>query len=118
MEIYLRHELSHSLLNSNTGIIHAYKYPAWLQEGIAVYSANQMGTSFYPNKSETYQAIKQGNFMPPLDFKTSREDRVKLNVKYPITFMYSEFACIVDYLAETYGKGKTFDIYQETFRNQ
>ncbi len=104
LEIYLRHELSHSLIDQHSGLINAYYYPQWLMEGIAVYSSNQMGSSFYPNKNETFHYINQGNFLPPLDFKTKYEDTTKLNVKYRITFMYSEFACIVDYLIKTYGK--------------
>ncbi len=106
LEIYLRHELSHSLLHQHSGIIRASQYPAWLLEGIAVYSSNQMGTSWYPSKDETYNYIRSGNFMPPEYFKTSKEEQIKLNVKYRNTFMYSEFACIVDYLAEKYGRDK------------
>jgi len=106
LEIYLLHELSHSLIDQNAGFIRAYRYPQWIMEGIAVYSTNQMGTSFYPTKEETYQNIANGNFLPPLDFKTKKEDDTKLHVKYPIAFIYSEFACIVDYLVATYGKEK------------
>ncbi|MCC7521903.1 MAG: hypothetical protein IT220_09745 [Flavobacteriaceae bacterium] len=106
LEIYVRHELSHSLIDQNAGLINAFRYPQWLMEGIAVYSTNQMGTSFYPSKEETYRYIYQGNFLQPLDFKTKNEDKTKLNVAYRITFMYAEFACIVDYLIETYGKEK------------
>lgn len=106
LEIYVRHELSHSLIDQNAGLINAFRYPQWLMEGIAVYSTNQMGTSFYPSKEKTYKYIYQSNFLPPLDFKTKNEDKTKLNVEFRITFMYSEFACIVDYLIETYGKEK------------
>jgi len=106
LEIYVRHELSHVLIFQHKGILAELRYPKWLLEGIAVYSTNQMGTSFYPSKNETYHAITQGNFLPPFDFKTKRENKVKLDVKYPIAFMYSEFACIVDYLVANYGKTK------------
>jgi len=44
--------------------------------------------------------------MPPKYFKTGKEDDIKLEVKFRIAFMYSEFACIVDYLVTTYGKDK------------
>jgi len=104
MEIYLRHELSHTLLYQHMGFVTAFYYPRWLLEGIAVYSANQMGTSWYPGKKETYSYIRQGNFLPPEYFNTKKENEVKLDVKYKTTFMYSEFACIVDYLIESYGK--------------
>ncbi|MDD3927445.1 MAG: hypothetical protein PHT33_12390, partial [bacterium] len=65
-----------------------------------------MGTSWYPDKKETYGYISQGNFLPPNYFKTAREDKVKLNVKYRTAFTYSEFGCIVDYLNESYGREK------------
>ena len=106
LEIYVCHELSHVLLMQYMSYLDAYHYPKWVLEGIAVYSTNQMGTSFYPNKEETYHDIAEGNFLPPLDYKTDKEDNVKLNVKYPIAFKYSEFACIVDYLIIKYEKKK------------
>lgn len=103
LDIYLTHELSHSILFQNKGLLTAYKYPDWLLEGIAVYSANQLGTSFYPSKEETYSLIRKGNFLPPEYFKTYKEDEVKINFKHKAAFFYSEFACIVDYLINTYG---------------
>jgi len=116
LEIYVRHELSHVLIFQHKGILAELRYPKWLLEGIAVYSTNQMGTSFYPSKDETFHAIAQGNFLPPFDFKTNREDKIKLNVKYRITFMYSEFACIIDYLVANYGKDK-FLLYMKSLIN-
>ncbi|MDD5528989.1 MAG: hypothetical protein PHX21_03050 [bacterium] len=113
MEIYLKHELSHSIILQNKGILAGLKYPKWLLEGIATYSVNQMGTSFYPGKEETYTLIKQGNFMPPYYFHTKKEAQIKLNVKYIPPFMYSEFACIVDYLIETRGRDK-FLVYMKS----
>ncbi len=37
---------------------------------------------------------------------------MKLDVPYRMTFMYSEFACIVDRLVETYGREK-FLVYMK-----
>jgi hypothetical protein len=113
LEVYLKHELSHVLIFQHTGILSGIRYPKWLLEGIAVYSSNQMGTSFYPSKSETYKAIAQGNFVPPADFKTRKEDFVNLDVKYRQTFIYSEFGCIVDNLIDVYGK-KVFLTYMRS----
>ena len=117
LEIYLTHELSHCLLHQHSGILRAFKYPEWLLEGIAVYSANQMGTSWYPSKKETYNYIRKGNFMPPEYFKTNKEDQINLDVQYRITFMYSEFACIVDYLIEKYGKEYFLSYMKELTNN-
>jgi hypothetical protein len=107
LEIYLKHELSHTLLYQHMDFLAAYIYfPRWLLEGIAMYHSNQMGTSWYPGKKETYLFIKQGNFIDPRDYSTSREQKTVLNVKYPIAFIYSEFGCIIDDLITTYGKEK------------
>jgi len=107
LEIYLKHELSHILLFQHMGIISAYwKYPRWLLEGIAVSSSNQMGTSWYPDKNETFVYIRQGYFLPPNYFKTSKEDKIIFEIDNPIAFKYSEFACIVEYLIEIYGRDK------------
>jgi hypothetical protein len=113
LDIYLRHELSHILIFNYTGLLGAVRYPNWLLEGIAVYSSNQMGTSFYPDKQETYKLIRNGNFMPPEYFKTKMESKVNLDVKYKVAFMYSEFGCIVDYLIINYGEEK-FIKYMKT----
>ncbi len=113
LEIYLTHELSHTLLHQHSGLINAAKYPKWLVEGIAVYSSDQMGTSFYPGKSDTYSLIRAGNYMPPDFFKTRKEDGIRLNVENRIPFMYSEFGCMVDYLISSYGKER-FLIYMKS----
>jgi hypothetical protein len=106
MEIYLRHELSHSLIYQHAGILNAFRYPDWLLEGIAVYSANQMGTSWYPSKEQTYSYIRNGDFMPPRFYKTKKEDQINIVARPRTPFMYCEFACIVDYLVNRYGKDK------------
>ncbi|MCX6137932.1 MAG: hypothetical protein NTV54_10605 [Ignavibacteriales bacterium] len=106
LSVYVQHELSHSLLFQHMGFYRAYRSPQWLIEGIAVFSTNQMGTSFYPGREETYALLRQGNYMPPQYFKTSKEDDVTLNVRYRLAFMYSEFACIVDYLVAVGGRNK------------
>jgi hypothetical protein len=106
LSIYVSHELSHVLIFQHKGFMAELHYPAWLLEGIAMYSAKQMGTSFYPGKEESYHCMAQGNFLPPFDYKTKREERAKIDVKYRIGFIYSEFAYIVDYLVEKCGKDK------------
>lgn len=117
LEIYLTHELSHSLLHQHSGIIRSSQYPAWLLEGVAVYSSNQMGTSWYPSKDETINYIRKGNFVPPKYFKTKKEDKINLDVKYRNTFMYSEFACIVDCLIEKHGKENFLSYIKELTNN-
>ena len=110
LPIYLNHELSHSLMHQQAGLLRSLSYPKWLLEGIAMVSADQMGTTLYPGKKETYEYIRQGNYMPPMDFRTKKERAVELGVENRIGFMYSEFGCIVDYLIKKYGK-ESFTVY-------
>lgn len=128
LEIYLKHELSHSLLYQHSGILRGFQLPSWLLEGVAVYSADQMGTTVYPTKEDTYQIIRQGYFMSPNDYGTNKEDGVALNIENRIGFIYSEFACIVEYLIHRGGqetfitylkdlikRGNTYSIFKEHY---
>jgi hypothetical protein len=118
LKIYVQHELSHTLLYQHMGFITAYfYYPRWLLEGIAVYSSNQLGTSWYPGKEETYEFIKEGNFMPPDFYNSDKEDKVQINVKNRIAFIYSEFGCIVDYMITTGGKDKFLNYMKTLLHN-
>lgn len=104
LRVYLTHELSHSLLYQNMGLSSKLGYPRWLMEGVATYSSNQMGTYLYPSREETYALIKSGNWMPPEDYDTAREDAIALNVENRMPFIYTEFACIVSDLITRYGR--------------
>ena len=106
LDIYLRHELSHSIIFQNTRLAGALKFPDWLLEGIAVYCSEQMGTGNYPGKDMVYELIARGNYMHPSDYKSKNEDKIILDVPHRINFIYSEFACIIDYLIEKYGREK------------
>jgi len=116
LKIFMQHELSHALIHQHSGLFNANKYPKWLLEGIAVYSSNQMGTFNYPSKQKTYELINQGYFLPPEYFRTSKEKEIKLNSN-GVSFLYAEFACIVDYLVHTYGKEKVIQYMKEISKN-
>jgi hypothetical protein len=118
LNIYVTHELSHTLLYQHMGFMTAYfHFPRWLLEGIAVYSSNQMGTSWYPGKEETYEYIKKGNFMPPDFYNSDKEDQVQINVKNRIAFIYSELGCIVDYMISIGGKDKFLNYMKTLLHN-
>ncbi len=108
LDVYLRHELSHALLYQHMGMRAALRYPKWLLEGVATWSAGQMGTFAYPSAQETYALIAAGAWMPPSLYRTSGEDDVPLEVDDRMTFMYCEFACIVDDLVARYGRDTFF----------
>jgi predicted SprT family Zn-dependent metalloprotease len=117
LEVYMRHELSHALLYQHMGILAALRYPEWLLEGVATWSADQRGTFVYPGKDETYALIGAGNWMPPEVFGTAGEDGVRLDTEDRMTFMYSEFACIVEDLVARYGR-ETFFAYVKSLMEE
>jgi len=116
LDTYLNHELSHSLLFQNMSLVSALTYPGWFMEGIAVYSANQMGVNGYFTKEETLNQINYGYFVKPVDWGTiisSQGKTVKeclIENKY--WFIYSEYGLIIEDLIQTYGKEK-FDMFLE-----
>jgi len=120
--VYLKHELSHSLLFQNMSLYRSQYYPGWLMEGIAVYSSNQMGVDGYYTKEETFVKIKEGYFLNPEDWGTTLLKRQGLNViNFPLAnkyrFIYSEFACIVDDLIQKYGKEKFNQFFIALLKN-
>ena len=57
--------------------------------------------------------LKKGIYFPPYLWKTNQEDSVELRIKDPTAFKYSEFASIVDFLIEKYGRDK-FERYMKS----
>jgi hypothetical protein len=106
---YLRHELSHVLIFQQMGVLRSLHYPKWLLEGIATYAADQRGTDAYPSKEETYRLIREGNFMPPTVYQTKAGDDLEPNVENPLPFIYSEFACLVEYLIDSRGEARFWE---------
>jgi len=111
LDVYLKHELSHSLLYQNMSLYRSQYYPGWLMEGTAVYGSNQMGVDGYLSKEETLGKIKAGYFLDPDEWSTSllKPEGKKVET-FPLPnkfwFIYSEFACIVGDLIQIYGKEK------------
>lgn len=120
-DVYLRHELSHALLYQNMSLRRAIKFPEWLLEGIATYSADQRGVDGYYDKSEVRDYMRQGNFYPPrlfgehFVFPSERIPRIPLTDSHH--FIYAEFACIVEELIRNYGNAK-FILYLHTLLHE
>jgi hypothetical protein len=108
LEVYLAHELSHSLLYQNMSAWRALSYPGWLLEGTAVRSSDQMGIDGYYTKAATFEAIRKGYFVPPDDWGTIVRKQKKsirdLPLENKMWFIYAELGCLVDRLLETYGR--------------
>jgi len=122
LDVYLKHELSHSLLYQNMGLYQSLYYPGWLMEGIAVYNANQMGVDGYFTKEETFDKIENGYFLNPDDWGTILKSQKESVKNFPLTnkywFIYSEFACLVDDLIENYGEEKFIGYMTELLKEK
>jgi len=123
MDIYLKHELSHSLLYQNMSLYRSQYYPGWLLEGVAVYSSNQIGTDGYFTKEETINKIRDGYFLNPDDWSTTLLKPQSKNVKdFPLTnkywFIYSEFGCLVEDIIQNYGKEKFLQYMTEALEEK
>lgn len=111
MDVYLTHELSHSILFQNmkslTGFI---GFPDWLLEGLAVYNAQQRGVDGYLTRAEVGEQVRKGHFLSPADFiakpwrSTTAMRTFSMENKY--WFIYSELACFVEDLIQTQGEEK------------
>ena len=110
LDVYLAHEVSHSLLYSTTGLWSSLRFPDWALEGVAVYTSNQRGVDGYLTKDEVRDKIQQGYFLSPSDFWTKPWKSTKALKEFPLEnkywFVYSELACFVEYLIETGGRDK------------
>jgi hypothetical protein len=108
LDVYLAHELSHSLLYQNMSAWHALSYPGWLLEGIAVRSSGQMGVDGYMTKEAAIDTIRKGYFVPPDDWGTIIAGQKKSVTGLPLEnrmwFIYAEFGCLVDRLIGAYGR--------------
>jgi hypothetical protein len=120
--MYLQHELSHSLTHQNMSLLSVFTFPAWLDEGLAVYSSNQFGKAGYFTQKEVSEHISKGVFYPPNWWpqpfqKASIESKdFKLDNKY--YFIYSEYGCIVGDLINTYGRNRFIGYYHQLLKNK
>ncbi len=120
--MYLQHELSHSLTQQNLSLIRTITFPSWLNEGIAVYSANQFGKAGYFTKREVSKHLSQGFFFhpywwpQPLQQVPIESKKFKLKNKY--YFIYSEYGSIVDDLIIKYGRDCFIVYYHQLLKHK
>lgn len=120
--MYLQHELSHSLTQQNLSLFGTFTFPAWLNEGIAVYSSDQFGKAGYFTQREVSEHLSKDVFFhpywwpQPLQQVPIESKEFKLKNKY--YFIYSEFGCIVDDLINTYGHDRFIVYYHQLLENK
>ena len=111
LEPYLKHELSHLLIDQNTTFKKALEIhkQGWLAEGIAEYFS---GHSFY-SKSEFLQLNKLNN----LDF-TSLYEKSPLDMSIKeLKFKYTYYRFFIEFLVENYGIKKLQEYLREYINN-
>ena len=116
--VFLKHELSHSLLDQNMSLYRFLRFfPAWLNEGVAVCAADQFGEGGYPGRKEVIGYLRQGYFYRPEWFVGLLRQTPKEGTEFPLEnrlyFAYSEFGLIISDLIKTYGRDK-FQSYLHT----
>lgn len=111
MDVYLTHELSHSLLFQNMSLWSAINCPDWLLEGLAVLTSKQMGCDGYLTRDEVREKMREGYFLHPSEFVLKPWKSSQALQDFPLPdkywFIYSEAACFVDDLIQQRGN-KTF----------
>ena len=113
LRVYLKHELSHALLQQNTPLRRCNALPVWLGEGLAVYSAGQLGCDHYPSADDIRHDLRQGYFFPPEDCGMAAACLPEDVKRQPALvreahFWYAESACLVGDLIHRYGKARFF----------
>ncbi len=119
---YLKHELSHSILYQNMSLLRSLTYPAWIMEGLAMYSANQVGTDGYYTYEQTEEKIHEGYFVEPDDWGTilsaKGESVINCKLENKYWFIYSEFALIIRNLIDQYGQDHSIEFIKGTLTNK
>ncbi len=118
LETYLKHELSHSLLYQNMSLFLSLQYPGWFMEGLATYSAGQMGVDGYLTPRETAAKIREGYFVEPKDWGTIISPKGKtikeITIENKFHFIYAEFALIISDLIQTQGENRFWEFLQKS----
>lgn len=122
LDTYLKHELSHSLLYQNMSLFHSLQYPGWFMEGLATYSAGQMGVDGYLTPRETAAKIREGYFVEPKDWGTLLSSKGKSVKECPLEnkyqFIYSEFGLIIQDLIQSCGEEKFSEFLKKSLQNK
>lgn len=100
IESYLRHELSHLLIDQNTTFKKALKIheQGWLAEGVAEYFS---GRSFF-RKSELMKFMGANNFSFTHLYE---KNPLKMSLR-EVKFKYTFYRFLIEYLIESYGISK------------
>ena len=119
--IYLKHELSHSILYQNTSLFRSLRYPGWFMEGLAMYSSGQCGTDGYYTFDQVREKMNTGIFVEPTDWGTIVSSKGPTVTKCPVPdkyhFIYSEFALIVCSLESKIGRNRFTDFIRQSLKS-
>jgi len=121
LSTYLVHELAHAIASQNRSFLAMFRFPAWLDEGLATYASEQTGVDGYFDKAKVCSWILEGKTVPPSDYvqHSSRSSRIaSLPEQDRYHFIYSEFAFFVQDLIEREGRRRFLDYLDEVNKGE
>lgn len=97
---FVKHELSHTLLYQNSGLINAYRMykQFWVEEGIATYYGGPW--DYYDSKEEYLSAFSAANLSISNNSLTLYDGLKQQNGK----LSYTTYRYFFEYLSDTYGR--------------
>ncbi len=110
LDVYMRHEMSHSILYQNMRWLMPLESPNWLMEGLAVFHAGQRGVDGYFTRDQVREKMREGYFLNPLDYVSRLWGTSPAFKEFPLPnkwwFIYSEMACFIEDLIQSRGEDK------------
>ena len=106
--VYMRHEMSHSILYQNMRWWMPLECPNWLLEGLAVFHAGQRGVDGYFTRDQVREKMREGHFLNPLDYVSILWGGSPAFKEFALPdkwwFIYSEMACFIEDLIQFRGE--------------
>jgi hypothetical protein len=121
LDVYLQHELSHSLLHQRAGWFGWMAFPPWFEEGLATHSANQLGVDGYFDRQQVLDWWRAGRAVPPSEWASRLHDS-KLIDALPegkrMYFVYSQFAVMIEDLQARGGRDRFQSLIERLLRGE
>lgn len=120
--IYIKHEISHSIVSQHRSFRGFLRFPGWLDEGMATLFSGMVGNGGYLSKEKVKATIQRGIFFEPewwgLFWLPEKKESKAFDIPDKYFFIYSEFALIVQDLIDLYGEESFFQYYRNLLDGQ
>lgn len=109
LRTYLAHELTHALVGQHQTWLTSWRFPAWLAEGLATFTAEQMGVDGYFDQAGVCSWLCGNRIVRPSEYTSHSSSAISLE-SLPTSdrwhFVYAEFAYFVADLVQREGKDR------------